>query len=69
VSAHQHMKDAMISFKIERTLKAKLLALAKEENRTLSNFIEKTLREAIKKSESEHRRAQSRKCADAMPEN
>ena len=45
------MKDTTVSFKIERTLKAKLVALAKAENRTLSNFIEKTLKKEIAKHE------------------
>ncbi len=50
------MKDTTISLKIERALKAKLLALAKQENRTLSNFIEKLLKEEIAKYESKHGR-------------
>ncbi len=50
------MKDTTISLKIERALKAKLLALAKQENRTLSNFIEKLLKEEIAKHESKHGR-------------
>lgn len=48
------MKDTTISFKIERTLKAKLVALAKAENRTLSNFIDKILRETLAKHEAKH---------------
>ena len=50
------MKDTMVCFKIERALKAKLYALAKADNRTLSNFIEKILKEEIAKHESKHRR-------------
>ena len=46
------MKDTRISFKIERTVKGELLALAKSENRTLSNFIEKILKETIAKYEA-----------------
>jgi len=41
------MKDTTISFKLERGLKAKLVALAKAENRSLSNFIEKVLKEEL----------------------
>jgi len=50
------MKDTTVSFKIERALKAKVLVLAKAENRTLSNFIEKTLKGEIAKYESKHGR-------------
>jgi predicted transcriptional regulator len=50
------MKDTTVSFKIDQALKAKLVALAKAENRTLSNFIEKTLKEEIAKRESKHGR-------------
>jgi predicted transcriptional regulator len=45
------MKDTTISLKIERALKAKLLVLAKNENRTLSNFIEKLLKDEIARHE------------------
>lgn len=48
------MKDTTVSFKIERTFKAKLVALAKAENRTLSNFIEKILRDVLAKHEAKH---------------
>ena len=48
------MKDTTISLKIERTLKAKLLALAKQENRSLSNFVEKLLKAEVTKYESKH---------------
>jgi hypothetical protein len=41
------MKDTTVSFKIEKAFKAKLVALAKAENRTLSNFIEGVLRKEI----------------------
>jgi hypothetical protein len=46
------MKDTTISLKIERALKAKLLLLAKAENRSLSNFIEKLLKSEVTKRES-----------------
>jgi len=46
------MKDTTISLKIERALKAKLLALAKAENRSLSNYIEKLLKAEVAKRES-----------------
>jgi len=46
------MKDTTISLKIERALKAKLLAIAKAENRSLSNFIEKLLKAEVAKHES-----------------
>jgi predicted HicB family RNase H-like nuclease len=45
------MKDTTVSFKIERELKAKLVVVAKSEDRSLSNFIQKTLKEAIAKYE------------------
>jgi hypothetical protein len=50
------MKDTAISLKIERALKAKLLVLAKQENRSLSNFIEKLLRDEVAKYESKRGR-------------
>jgi len=53
------MKDTTVSFKIERPLKAKLVALAKADNRTLSNFIEKILKGEIAKYESKHGRINS----------
>jgi hypothetical protein len=43
------MKDSMISLKIDGTLKAQIAALAKAENRSLSNFIEKLLKEEVTK--------------------
>lgn len=46
------MKDTTISLKIERALKAKLLALAEAENRSLSNFIEKLLKAEVARHES-----------------
>jgi hypothetical protein len=49
------VKDTTISLKIERALKSKLLALAKAENRSLSNFIEKLLKAEIAKRESKVR--------------
>lgn len=51
------VKDTTISFKLERGLKTKLLALAKAENRSLSNFIEKVLKEELAKHEAKHSRA------------
>lgn len=49
------MKDTTISFKIERTLKAKLVAIARAENRSLSNFIEKILKAEVGKRESKQK--------------
>jgi len=46
------VKDAIVSFKIDKQLKAKLVAIAKAENRSLSNFIEKVLKEEIGRRES-----------------
>ena len=46
------VKDAVISFKIEKSLKAKLSTIAKSENRSLSNYIEKVLRDEIARRES-----------------
>lgn len=46
------MKDATISLKIERVLKTKLLAIAKEENRSLSNYIESVLKADVAKHEA-----------------
>jgi predicted transcriptional regulator len=51
ISAHK-MRDTTVSFKIDRAMKAKLVALAKAEDRTLSNFIEKILKTEIQKHES-----------------
>ena len=45
------MKDTTISLKIERSLKAKLLVIAKNENRTLSNLIEKLLKDEVARNE------------------
>jgi len=45
------MKDTTISLKIEKAFKAKLATLAKEENRSLSNFIEGVLKREIPSSE------------------
>jgi predicted transcriptional regulator len=47
------MKDTAISLKLEGALKTKLLVLAKEENRTLSNFIEKLLKNEVARHERE----------------
>lgn len=41
------MKDTTVSLKIEKALKAKLVALARAENRSLSNFIEGVLKKEI----------------------
>ncbi len=51
------MKDTTISFKIERSLKLKLYALAKEENRSLSNLIVNILKERLAEHESKRSRA------------
>jgi predicted transcriptional regulator len=53
------MKDTNVSFKIDRALKAKLLALAKAENRSLSNFIERVLKDEIARQESRHGRTRA----------
>lgn len=45
------MKDTTVSLKIEKPLKAKLVALAKAENRSLSNFIEGVLKKEIANKE------------------
>jgi macrodomain Ter protein organizer (MatP/YcbG family) len=50
------MKDTTISLKLERSLKSKLHVVSKRENRTLSNFVEKLIKEAIAKYESKHGR-------------
>jgi len=46
------MKDTTISFKIDRSFKAKLVVLALAENRTLSNYIENILRKAVARTKS-----------------
>ena len=51
------MKDTTVSFKLEKSVKAKLVALAKAESRSLSNFIEKVLKEEISRSESKNLKA------------
>jgi hypothetical protein len=53
------MKDTTISLKIEKAFKAKLATLAKEENRSLSNFIEGVLKREI--ASSELRRSKKRR--------
>ena len=50
------MKDTAISLKIEGALKAKLIALAKAENRSLSNFIEGVLKKEIANKEVKYSR-------------
>jgi len=51
------VKDTTVSFKLEKSVKIKLVALAKGENRSLSNFIEKVLKEEISRSESKNIRS------------
>ena len=46
------VKDATVSLKISKAMKAKLISLSKTENRSLSNFIEKVLKEEISRRES-----------------
>jgi hypothetical protein len=53
------MKDTTISFKIEKGLKGKLVALAKEENRSLSNFIEGVLKKEIASREGKRAKART----------
>jgi len=53
------MKDTTVSLKIERVLKAKLLVLAKSENRSLSNFIEKLLKTEVSKYEAKFGRVKT----------
>jgi predicted transcriptional regulator len=53
------VKDTTVSFKLEKSLKAKLVSLAKVENRSLSNFIEKVLKEEVTRSESKPSRGKS----------
>ena len=50
------MKDTTISLKIDRVLKAKVVSLAKMENRSLSNYIEKIMKEEVAKHESRPQR-------------
>ncbi len=54
VGCGQPMKDTTVSFKIQRALKAKLVTIARAENRSLSNLIEKVLKEEIAKYERRH---------------
>lgn len=56
VVAYVINEDTTISLKIERALKAKLLVLARLENRSLSNFIEKLLKGEVAKYESKRGR-------------
>ena len=53
------MKDSVVSFKIDKSLKAKLVSLAKSENRSLSNYIEKVLKEEIARREARVIRAKT----------
>jgi predicted transcriptional regulator len=50
------MKDTTISFKVDRVLKTQLVSLAKAENRSLSNYIEKILKEEVAKHEDRRAR-------------
>jgi predicted transcriptional regulator len=53
------MKDTTISFKIEKALKVKLVALANAENRSLSNFIEGLLKKEIASKEAKQSRGRA----------
>ena len=53
------MKDTTVSFKIEKALKAKLVALAKAENRSLSNFVERILKREIADKDVKHARSRA----------
>jgi predicted HicB family RNase H-like nuclease len=53
------MKDTTVSLKIEKALKAKLVALAKAENRSLSNYIEGVLKKEIASKEVKHSRGRA----------
>jgi predicted transcriptional regulator len=46
------VKDTTVSFKIDKDFKKKLVALARQENRSLSNLIEKVLKEYLLHAES-----------------
>jgi len=59
VVSARDMKDTTISLKIERALKAKLVAVARQENRSLSNFVEKLLKAEVAKYELKHGRLRS----------
>jgi len=54
------MKNTTISLKIEHALKEKLIAIAKQENRSLSNFIERLLKEEVARHEMEAKRVRPR---------
>ena len=41
------VKDAVVSFKIDKSLKAKLSAIAKAESRSLSNCIEEVFKKKL----------------------
>jgi predicted transcriptional regulator len=53
------MKDTTVSLKIEKALKAKLIALAKAENRSLSNFIEGILKKEIANKDAKYTRSRA----------
>ena len=59
VVSARDMKDTTISLKIEQAFKAKLLVLARQENRSLSNFVEKLLKAEVTKYELKHGRLRS----------
>ena len=59
VVSARDMKDTTISLKIEQAFKAKLLVLARQENRSLSNFVEKLLKAEVAKYELKHGRLRS----------
>ncbi len=59
VASGRDMKDTTISLKIEQALKAKLLVLARQENRSLSNYVEKLLKAEVAKYELKHGRLKS----------
>jgi len=53
------VKDTTITFKLEKALKPRLTVSTKAENRSLSNFIEKVLKEEINRQEAKVGRARS----------
>jgi predicted transcriptional regulator len=55
-------RDTIITFKVDKTFKAKLAAIAAAESRSLSNLIEKVLKEEIARREA--KRAQKKQTAD-----
>ena len=59
VLSAETMKDTTVSLKIEKALKAKLIALARAENRSLSNFIEGVLKKEIASRETKRSKVRS----------